>query len=198
MSGGGALIDIGVHVLDLALYLLGNPRVEEVSAVSRADFGGRDDYTYTDMWGDDRGPDGFDVDDSVTAFIRCEGGKTISLDAAWATNRRDESRVTLVGTDGGAEYDFTEQEISFFDVDRTPESDDPLPTVVDEPTPLDGHEHELNYFVSVIRGETPHTRNTVDQAYTVQRVIDAIYASSEDGHAVSLTEPTLVEHNIAD
>ena len=88
VAGGGALIDIGVHAIDLALYFLDHPEVVEVSGETRSEFGGRDDYAYVHMWGDDAGPEGFDVDDSASAFIRGAGGSTVSLEVAWATNRR--------------------------------------------------------------------------------------------------------------
>ena len=87
IAGGGSLIDLGVHAIDLALYLLDYPTVEEVTGVARGEFGNSDDYAYLDMWGEDAGPAGFDVDDSASAFIRCAGDRTISLEVAWATNR---------------------------------------------------------------------------------------------------------------
>ena len=194
LSGGGAMIDIGVHVLDLALSLLDYPTVAEVSAVTRSNFGHRGDYTSTAAQDDDHGPDGFDVEDSVTAFIRCDGGRTISLDAAWAANRADESVITVVGTDAGAEYDIAEQAVTFFDVDRTAESGDPLPTPVERGPPRDGHAAELSYFVDVVDGRRKHTRNTIEQGFAVQRVIDAVYESSETGRAVSLAAPSRPEH----
>ncbi|MFB6130686.1 MAG: Gfo/Idh/MocA family protein, partial [Salinigranum sp.] len=105
ISGGGAVIDIGVHAIDLSLHFLGFPEVREVSAITRSQFGGRDDYAYVDMWGVDAGPEGFDVEDSATAFVRCAGGKTISMEVAWASNRPGTDEFYLRGTEGGARLD---------------------------------------------------------------------------------------------
>ena len=186
LSGGGSMIDIGVHVLDVALYLLGNPVVEEVSAITRQHFGTRDDYTSLDFYGDDNGPAGFDVDDSVTAFIRCEDDKTIVLEAAWAANREDDSTITVVGTEAGARFDIKETDVEYFEVDRSPDAETPLPTPTHVGDHRNGHVEELDYFLSVITSEVELTQNTVQEACDVQRVIDAIYKSSEANQADEL------------
>jgi predicted dehydrogenase len=178
------MIDIGVHVLDVALYLLGNPVVEEVSAVTRQHFGNRADYTSPDFYGEDNGPDGFNVDDSVTAFIRCDGGKTIVLEAAWAANRDNDSTITVVGTEAGASYDIKGTDVEFFEVDRRPDAENPLPTPTHIGDHRNGHVEELDYFLSVIKSGTNLTQNTVQEACDVQRVIEAIYESSESNRAI--------------
>ena len=185
VSGGGSLIDIGVHSIDLSLYLLGFPDVVEVAGQTRAQFGTEDDYAYVDMWGEDRGADAFSVDDSVTAFIRCEDGSTISLEVAWAANRPDSKQYYIRGTDGGAGLDLGDDSLELYEtVDsnvnhhRTTEI-----TTQDE----NAHGLEQQRFIdAVASGEAPGT-NTVEEALTVQRVLDAIYRSSERGEAVSVS-----------
>lgn len=189
MAGGGALIDIGVHALDLALHLLDYPEVLEVSGRARSQFGTRPDYTYEDMWGEDHGPDAFDVDDSVTAFLQCADGRTVSLDAAWAVNRAPNDEVVVQGTESGAEFALEGSEVSFYDVKRG-DSTDPLPTRTVEVDDYPSHRAEQAYFFECIRTDTPPERNTPEQALTVQRVIDAIYRSSVAGKAVGVTEAT--------
>ncbi|MDZ5812876.1 Gfo/Idh/MocA family oxidoreductase, partial [Halorubrum sp. AD140] len=105
VAGGGALIDIGVHAIDLALYFLGHPEVVEVSGETRSEFGNRDDYAFVHMWGADDGPEGFDVDDSASAFIRDADGNTVSLEVAWATNRPATDEFVVRGTEAGATLD---------------------------------------------------------------------------------------------
>ena len=87
IAGGGALIDWGVHYLDIVMYCLGDPKVLTVSGEVFCKLG-KDikNYTYHDMWAGPPIHDGiYDVDDSVTALIRT-AGPTITLNGAWAEN----------------------------------------------------------------------------------------------------------------
>jgi len=106
LAGGGPLLDIGIHVLDYSLHLLGHPRITAVSAATY-------DLLGTAGWGssaeaDKTGADDastFDVEDLATAFMRLEDGGTLTVEASWAAHRSavDEFGITLYGTDGGAE-----------------------------------------------------------------------------------------------
>ncbi|WP_348610243.1 Gfo/Idh/MocA family protein [Halobaculum rarum] len=186
VSGGGSLIDIGVHAIDLALYFLDFPEVVEVSGVARSEFGGRDDYTYIDMWGDDAGPEDFDVDDSVSAFIRTADGATVSLEAAWATNRPKNNDFFVRGTEGGAHFDRDSGDLTLFE-NGVGGGHHLTDTNVDT-REVDPHRAEQAAFLEAVEtGEAP-TRNTVEQALTVQRVIDGIYRSTETGRAVRLDD----------
>ncbi|MFC6785572.1 Gfo/Idh/MocA family protein [Halobaculum halobium] len=186
VSGGGSLIDIGVHAIDLALYFLDFPEIVEVSGVARSEFGGRDDYTYIDMWGDDSGPEDFDVDDSVSAFIRTADGATVSLEAAWATNRPENNDFFVRGTEGGAHFDRGSGELTLFE-NGVGGGHHLTDTAVDT-REVDTHRAEQAAFLeAVATGEAP-SRNSVEQALTVQRVIDGIYRSTDDGRAVRIDE----------
>jgi len=186
LAGGGSLIDIGVHAIDLSLYLLGFPEVVEVSGRTRAAFGTDDEYAYVSMWGEDHGPEGFDVDDSASAFIRCANGVTVSLEAAWAVNRPDSQAYYVRGTDAGAELDLGDDSLVLYETRRGGVDHHRTSTI--ETAGDNAHAIELERFVdSVAAGEPPGT-NTVEEALTVQRVMDAIYRSSETGRAVSLVD----------
>src|SRR5262249_13519094 len=105
LAGGGALIDIGIHVLDMALWTLGNPTPRRVSAAVYAKLGpqGRG------QWRGGRFPvvpgQACEVDDFTTALIRFDGELTLQLDAGWAayTGHGDEFGISLLGDRGGAE-----------------------------------------------------------------------------------------------
>ncbi|WP_435143579.1 Gfo/Idh/MocA family protein [Halobaculum sp. P14] len=186
LSGGGSLIDIGVHAIDLALHFLDFPDLVEVSGQTRSAFGSRADYTYLDMWGEDGEESQFDVDDSVTAFVRTADGQTVSLEVAWATNRPPEHDFVVQGTDGGATLDRHAGDLTIHEVADVgdPHFTDTAVETRDEPT----HRRELaRFFEGVRAGEAP-ARNTVEQALDVQRVIDAIYRSADAGSAVTLDQ----------
>lgn len=184
VSGGGAVIDIGTHAIDIALYLMGFPEVEEVAATTRAQFGPDDDYAYLDMWGYDEGAGDFDVDDSATAFVRCADGKTFSLEVAWASNRFPSQELVVRGDGGGAHLDLADDSLTV--LDTAADTPNHHRDTVIETAGEEAHGLEQQYFLEhVASGETP-TMNTVEQGLTVQRVMDAIYRSSETGQAVSL------------
>ena len=186
LAGGGALIDIGVHAIDLSLYMLGFPDVVEVSGQTRATFGTRPEYAYVNMWGEDHGPAGFDVDDSASAFIRCADGSTISLEVAWASNRPDSQEYVVRGSEAGARLDLSDDNMELYETVST--GVDHHRTSQVETAGDDAHGIELEKFVdSVAAGDPPGT-NTVEEALTVQRTLDAIYRSSEEGRAISLAE----------
>ena len=107
LAGGGPLVDIGVHVLDFALFLLGNPAVKSVSAstydlLGTNGFGGSPQSSKSGAGGDRK----FDVEDLATVFMRLEDGGTLLLEASWAMHRADGDQfgATLYGTGGGAEW----------------------------------------------------------------------------------------------
>ena len=96
-----------MHVLDYALFLLGNPAVKSVSAstydlLGTNGFGGSRESSKSGASGEAT----FDVEDLATVFMRLEDGGTLLLEASWATHRADGDQfgATLYGTEGGAEW----------------------------------------------------------------------------------------------
>jgi predicted dehydrogenase len=105
LAGGGPLVDIGVHVLDFALYLLGNPAVKSVSA-STYDLLGTNGFGGSKASSKTGEGHAFDVEDLATVFMRLEDGGTLLLEASWAMHRADGDQfgATLYGTEAGAEW----------------------------------------------------------------------------------------------
>ncbi|WP_332899660.1 Gfo/Idh/MocA family protein [Haladaptatus sp. CMSO5] len=184
VAGGGALIDIGVHAIDLAMYFLDFPEVVEVAGTTHSTFGSRDDYAYLEMWGDDAGPSGFDVEDAATAFIRCADGKTVSLEVAWATNRRPNHGFHIDGTGAGAHFDRESGDLELFETGH--DGVDHFSDSTIETRDIDLHKAEDRSFLEAVQSGDPPQRNTVEQALAVQRIIDAIYRSDEEGRAIRL------------
>ncbi|WP_440989617.1 Gfo/Idh/MocA family protein [Haloarchaeobius baliensis] len=185
IAGGGALLDIGAHAIDLALHFMEFPEIAEVSGVTRSTFGSDEGYTYLEMWGED-GDGEFTVDDSANAMIRTVDGQTVVLDTAWASNRPTENSYRVRGTDAGADLDREDESLTIYEVDDAgaPHFADTTVTTRREPA----HRTEQRVFLeTVVAGAEPAT-NTVEQALTVQRVLDAIYESAASGQAVSLRD----------
>jgi predicted dehydrogenase len=191
-AGGGVVIDIGVHMLHLALHLLDFPEIESVSATTGTRFGDREDYTYLSMWGGDPVEDAeFDVEDHARALVTTADGRTIHLNCAWACNTDPRQYVEILGDEAGAKV--------------TPGGDDDLTVysakhdaITDERLrsgETDAYAAEWEYFFDVLAGEREHTRNGLEEGLAVQRVIDAIYRSAETGDevAVAVEEPVAAE-----
>ena len=189
MAGGGPLIDLGVHMIDMALYLMDEPEVESVSCATYAELGprgrgsrGADDDENKTVVGD-----AYEVEDLATAFIRLSGGATLNLEAGWAAYREssDDFGVTLYGTDGGAEmrvrnYGTQDTVRIYTDVAGVPA------VVAPEITPREGHLSVARRFVETIRkGE--YQGHDGEDGLRRARVIDACYTSALENREVSLS-----------
>jgi predicted dehydrogenase len=182
VAGGGALVDLGVHAVDLALHFLGFPEVVEVTGETRAAFGGRDDYAFVEMWGEDGGPVGFDVEDSASAFLRCGDGRTVSLEVAWAANRPTTDEFFVRGTDAGARLDRASQDLTLYEA-GTAGANHIVESDV-ETRDRTTHAVEQGVFLDAVRAGTHPGTCTVAEGLAVQRVLDAVYRSAEAGRAV--------------
>lgn len=104
LAGGGALIDLGPHVLDIVLFLLGEPRVTTVSAVTHGALG-RAGYGAMDREAQFAGGHAqFEVEDLASALFRTDRGTSIQFEITWAGHTADDEDVSieLLGVDGGA------------------------------------------------------------------------------------------------
>ena len=180
LAGGGCFMDIGVHMIDLALWMSANFEVAGVSAAVYSKFGGRGLGEGT--WGAST-PEGlaFDVEDSASAFIRMKNGATVHVEISWVAHQKEDDAhgVELFGTEAGAS-------ISPVAIYRT---DGDLSAPVDIGrlgVPL-LYPH-CNKFVNFVRSVLGQEQLCVtpEQALAVQRVIDAAYQSAASGREVLL------------
>ena len=173
-SGGGPMIDLGVHWFDLVMWLSGHWKPTRVSARTYAKFGpNMKDYKYVGMWAGPPRYDGtFDVEDYSTGFARFDDVATMSFEIAWAANAQEESYVEILGTEGGARIGdgrleiLTEHNGRLADI--APKYD----------RKVNGFEVQARKFLAACRGEQPPAA-TAEQGVAVMSLIDAIYASSD-------------------
>jgi predicted dehydrogenase len=179
-SGGGPLIDIGVHMLDLSLYLMGNPRPVSVFGATYAEFGPRKKGIGT--WGKPDWNGVYDVEDFATALIKLDNGASLSLDVSWAALLDTDSKpyVQLLGTEGGAALRGTGGKLMSEQFDREANVE------LQAPGSDEGSRVRMSrHFVECIReGRVPIT--SVMSGYTNNLILDAIYRSSHTGREIQL------------
>jgi len=163
-SGGGVLMDLGVQMLDLSLWLLGNPQVVSVTA--------------TKYVTDPRK----DVEDTVAAFLVLEGGASLTLEVSWALLlEKNFPYLNLFGTDGAALLNpfRIHKELNGNLLDVTP-AREPARNIYKQ-----SYEQELDYFLRCItHGERPMA--SAEEGRELMRIIDAIYQSAEAHREVRL------------
>jgi predicted dehydrogenase len=167
-AGGGPLIDLGVHVLDLALWLMGNPRPVSVMGSAYAKFGPQ---AAKEQGGT------YDVEDLAAGFIKLDNGATLILEASWASFvERERIYTQLCGTEGGADLDPLKiyKEIHGSLTDLTPQF-----------RPVSGHEMEMRHFVECLR-EGKEPMSTGQHGLDIMKILDAIYESMNTNKGVDL------------
>ncbi|MDI2034750.1 Gfo/Idh/MocA family protein [Paenarthrobacter nitroguajacolicus] len=189
LAGGGPLADIGVHVLDYSLHLLGEPKVLAVSASTHSELGPRGlggNARYTASSASHK----FEVEDFASAFIRLEGGGTLILEAGWATYRdeRDLMDFTVYGTDGGADLrsvGASENPVADVHVFTEKDGENADFEVVAEPGRA--HQAVVDDFVAAVRGgETVWGSHDGSLALSRALVLDACYKSALEQREVVL------------
>lgn len=176
LSGGGPLIDLGVHRLDLALWLMGYPKPKWVMASTY-------NYIMSRIAKEQKKP--FDVEDLAAALIKFENGVTVELEASWASNikERELMETRLFGTEGGLVqrnvnegFDF-EAEIYIerngcqYDMKLHP--------------PVPAAHNAMYHFVDCIINNKPHIA-TGEEGLIVMELLDAIYKSAAEGIPIQI------------
>ena len=191
LAGGGALIDIGVHAIDLALYVLDFPDVVAATGISRSEFGRRPGYVDPDRPGSsDREADdaSFEVDDSASAFLRTDDDRTVSVEVAWAASQESRNEVIVRGSDGGATFELggDSMTIRHTSTRGTPHYRTSEISANPDRTP---HESQLAMFLESVETREPAACNTFAQGLVVQEIVDAVYRSEAAGRSIPLDRP---------
>lgn len=179
-SGGGVLIDWGVHFLDLVLYVTG-AKVRTVSAECYGKLGGKiGDYVYNDMWAGPPKKDGiFDVEEYVSGFVRTDKA-SISLNGAWAQNlNENEMYVDFLGDKAGARLMYGDKITVYTVKDGLLTEISPIYNISNM------YEKEDTAFLESIKTGVKNKAH-IDNVVETAKVMDAIYKSAEGGKEVDL------------
>ena len=176
-NGGGPLIDIGVHTLDLTLWLMGHPAPTAVTGAVFTKLAKRPGL-YTRRSPID--PERYTVEDFATAQIRFDTGAVINLETSWALNIENEVNAYICGTEGGA----TLRPLKI--LKEVPNAGLLDCTPAHEEGRENTHATQFAHIVKNVKEGTPPLVKA-EEALVVQRIVDAIYESGESGQTVSLT-----------
>lgn len=183
-QGGGPLIDIGTHALDLTLWMMNNYKPKAVLGTTYRKLADTENAANAfGPWD----PKEFTVEDSAFGFITMENGATIILESSWALNTLDvdEAKVSLSGTKAGADMkdglringeehgrlytkhvDLSVGGVAFFEGRRE----------------TDGEREARQWIQAIINDTEPLVKP--EEAYVVTQILEAIYESAKTGKAV--------------
>jgi len=174
-QGGGPLIDIGVHILDLTLWLMGHPKPVAASGQCYTKFGTRKDVIgLMGQWDTET----FTVEDFAVGLVRFDNGATLSIESSFAANiEKDIFSAAILGTEGGCQTHppmiFKEEHKTLTDVKPYGLKD------------VDIYLAEIQAFIDAIRSDT-EVLIPGEDGLMVAKIMDAIYKSSDLGKEVKI------------
>ena len=182
-QGGGPLIDIGAHILDLTLWLMGCPEPVSVTGQTYVKFGMRADVLgLRGQWD----PKTYSVEDFAAGFVRFANGATLSLESSFAANlAEDQFQAHLFGTEGGAFLEPANDAATRLFREESGTLTDTTLVFLPKIQTVDA---ELRAFVQAISDDTP-VPVPAEEALRVTRILDALYLSAETGREVLMTVP---------
>ena len=156
-SGGGVIIDLGISLLDLSLWLLDYPPVESVST----------QCFYQNIK---------NVEDTAISFLRCKGSPVISIENSWSMQvEKDIFNLIVYGTKGTASLNpfrvYKKLEEQF--IDLTPSQTESALSAFKK-----SYQNELKSFIGAVRGLNPIV-SSGDEALSRMKVVDAMYQSAK-------------------
>ncbi|MBS0662569.1 MAG: Gfo/Idh/MocA family oxidoreductase [Verrucomicrobia bacterium] len=177
LAGGGPCMDIGVHALDLCLWLMGFPKPVRVTGTSKTVFAKGHDMP--NLWGEwDR--ERYSVEDFATGFVHFDNGATLLLEAAWMCHQveNEDLLAQIFGKKGGIKWPSAE----FATVTNGVHAQGSLLHPQSVPYP---HWSEIAAFMDCVVNDKP---SPVPWTETIKviGILEAIYRSSEEGKEVAI------------
>lgn len=187
-SGGGPCIDIGVHILDLTLWLMGNPKPVAVTGVAKAPLAHKEGQ-FAAWVADNTMPAVWDVEDFAAAFVRFENGATLVLEVSWLLHHAiegEDMQMWLYGTDGGCNWpkgeflstDYQTRQLNNRTIKLTKDWMEP-------------HALECVEFARAVAEDAPSPVQA-EQSLQVLSILDGIYRSQAEGREVKIEAPEVV------
>jgi predicted dehydrogenase len=165
-SGGGVIIDLGIVLLDLSLWVLDYPPVNTVSTQS---------YFHNTK----------SVEDTAISFLRCKEGEIISMETSWSLPvEKDIFYLNIYGTKGTASLNpfriFKRVEDQL--IDMTPVGSDNALTLFKK-----SYVNEMKSFIGALRGLTP-IFSSGEEALSRMKIVEAMYRSAADCQEIKIKD----------
>ena len=183
-SGGGPVIDLGVHVIDHTRYLMGKPQPISVYASTYNHLKDRPDCKNDVDWkaADAKDTDVYGVEDIGIALIKYDNGSTTLLETSYSLNGEPSTKKEIYGTKGGmslAGEPIIYTEVNGYLADITPKTKNL------KNSGGNMFDQEMAHFVDCIENGTECIAPAED-GITVMKILDAIYESAKTGHEVTI------------
>ena len=169
-SGGGPIIDIGIHRIDAAWYLMGNPKPVRISANVFNKIGNYQTKGVTRWIGTSCPDNRFDCEDSGAGVIHFENGAEMAFEASWCINGPDKAETFIYGSKAGASV---EPLVIYGERDGYLSTD----TITVNPA-NDKFQLEIEHFADCVLNNNPKTKYPIEQAVEMQRILQGIYDSA--------------------
>ncbi len=179
-AGGGPCIDIGVHILDLTLWMMGNPKPDTVSGVTQ-DRLSKQPGAFS-SWSRKEIPPVMDVEEFASGFVRFKNGATLNLEVSWLLHHGagEDMQMWLYGDRGGAHYPSNQLFSSNNETKQLLTTK--LELGADKMKP---HALECMAFAEAIANGKP-SPVPAEQSLDVQVILDGLYQSAAQGREISL------------
>ncbi len=175
-SGGGPCIDIGVHILDLTLWMMGHPKPISVSGVTQ-DKLSKLPGSFA-AWDNVDIPRDMDVEEFAAAFVRFDNGATLMLEVSWLLHHKalkDDLQMWLYGTQGGVHWPDSELLSTNYKTKRF------LDTKLSPIKPgMEAHAAECVAFAAAIANGAP-SPVPAEESRDVMAILDGLYQSAQRG-----------------
>jgi len=185
MSGGGPLIDLGVHVIDLARYLFGNPKPVSVYGAAFHKLGSRDYLNKKKQSGEYVSSTAGDSDicnceDFASAIVRFDNGAVLNVEVSFDMHSPSENGLKILGTKAGVHI--LDNGVKFYNETAGYLTD----LEIHAKTNLDVYDafaDEVRHFVDCSQGKV-ECKSPAEDGVELMKILRAIYKSAETGHEV--------------